>query len=90
MNIASAVNENFANYSNYLIRSAMFVYALAFLGHLAEWVFGSRSRIAVQSAALTEEARQAQEAEEEARQYARARTRPACCRSRPSRCCDGA
>ena len=52
MNIASAVNENFANYSNYLIRSAMFVYTLAFLAHLAEWVFGSRSRIAVQSAAL--------------------------------------
>jgi cytochrome c-type biogenesis protein CcsB len=53
VNIAAAVNENFANYSNYLIRSAMFVYALAFLAHLAEWVFGSRSRIAVQSAALT-------------------------------------
>ena len=50
MNIAAAVNENFANYSNYLIRSAMFVYALAFLAHLAEWVFGGRSRIAVQSA----------------------------------------
>jgi cytochrome c-type biogenesis protein CcsB len=50
--IAAAVNENFANYSNYLIRSAMFVYALAFLAHLAEWVFGGRSRIAVQSAAL--------------------------------------
>ncbi len=53
MNIAAAVNENFANYSNYLIRSAMFVYTLAFLAHLAEWVFGGRSRIAVQSAALT-------------------------------------
>jgi cytochrome c-type biogenesis protein CcsB len=51
--IAAAVNENFANYSNYLIRSAMFVYALAFLAHLAEWVFGGRSKIAVQSAALT-------------------------------------
>jgi cytochrome c-type biogenesis protein CcsB len=56
VNIAAAVNENFANYSNYLIRSAMFVYALAFLAHLAEWVFGSRSRIAVQSAALTTQA----------------------------------
>jgi len=55
VNIAAAVNENFANYSNYLIRSAMFVYALAFLAHLAEWVFGGRSRIAVQSAALTAE-----------------------------------
>ena len=52
MNIAAAVNENFANYSNYCIRSAMFVYALAFLAHLAEWVFGSRSRVATQSAAL--------------------------------------
>ena len=52
MTIAAAVNENFANYSNYLIRSAMFVYALAFLAHLAEWVFGSRSKVATQSAAL--------------------------------------
>src|SRR5690349_8008293 len=34
----------------------MFVYALAFLAHLAEWVFGGRSRIAVQSAALVTEA----------------------------------
>jgi cytochrome c-type biogenesis protein CcsB len=62
VNLASAVNENFANYSNYLIRSAMFVYALAFLAHLAEWVFGSRSRIAVQSAALTAGQAAAQEA----------------------------
>jgi cytochrome c-type biogenesis protein CcsB len=52
-NLAAAVNENFANYSNYLIRTAMFVYALAFLAHLAEWVFGGRSKVAVQSAALT-------------------------------------
>ncbi|MYS20179.1 cytochrome c-type biogenesis protein CcsB [Streptomyces sp. DvalAA-14] len=56
MNLAAAVNENFANYSNYLIRSAMFVYALAFLAHLAEWVFGGRSKVAVQSAALLTEA----------------------------------
>ncbi|WP_329135237.1 c-type cytochrome biogenesis protein CcsB [Streptomyces sp. NBC_01476] len=55
MNFAAAVNENFANYSNYLIRSAMFIYALAFLAHLAEWVFGGRSKVAVQSAALTAE-----------------------------------
>jgi cytochrome c-type biogenesis protein CcsB len=53
VNIAAAVNENFANNSNHLIRSAMFVYALAFLAHLAEWAFGSRSKVAVQSAALT-------------------------------------
>ncbi|WP_051951968.1 c-type cytochrome biogenesis protein CcsB [Actinacidiphila yeochonensis] len=39
-----------------MVRSAMFVYALAFLAHLAEWVFGGRSKIAVQSAALTAEA----------------------------------
>jgi cytochrome c-type biogenesis protein CcsB len=52
VNLAAAVNENFANYSNYMIRSAMFVYALAFLAHLAEWVFGGRSKVAVQSAAL--------------------------------------
>ncbi|MDT7802240.1 MAG: hypothetical protein QOI78_5673, partial [Actinomycetota bacterium] len=58
--LAAAVNENFANYSNYLIRSAMFVYALAFLAHLTEWVFGGRSKVAVQSAALiTQQAEQA-------------------------------
>ncbi|WP_433891682.1 c-type cytochrome biogenesis protein CcsB [Streptomyces sp. CA-111067] len=62
MNLAAAVNENFANYSNYLIRSAMFVYALAFLAHLAEWVFGSRSKVAVQSAALIAETAAAEEA----------------------------
>jgi cytochrome c-type biogenesis protein CcsB len=55
VNIAAAVNENFANYSNYLIRSAMFVYTLAFLAHLAEWVFGGRSKVATQSAALAAE-----------------------------------
>jgi cytochrome c-type biogenesis protein CcsB len=70
VNIAAAVNENFANNSNYLIRSAMFVYALAFLAHLAEWVFGGRSRIAVQSAALTAEEQAAEAAAEAARQKA--------------------
>ncbi|HEX5567755.1 MAG TPA: c-type cytochrome biogenesis protein CcsB [Streptomyces sp.] len=35
---------------------ASVVYVLAFLAHLAEWVFGGRSRIAVQSAALVTEA----------------------------------
>ncbi|MCM2426889.1 MULTISPECIES: c-type cytochrome biogenesis protein CcsB [Streptomyces] len=53
MTIAAAVNENFANYSNYLIYSAMTVYTLAFLAHMAEWVFGSRSRVAITAAALT-------------------------------------
>ncbi|MDI5966698.1 c-type cytochrome biogenesis protein CcsB, partial [Streptomyces sp. SL54] len=50
MNIADAVNETFANYSNYLIYSAMAVYTLAFLAHIAEWTFGSRSKIARTSA----------------------------------------
>ena len=66
MNFAAAVNENFANYSNYLIRSAMFIYALAFLAHLAEWVFGGRSKIAVQSAALAAESAGTAEAAEAA------------------------
>ncbi|MEU4096980.1 c-type cytochrome biogenesis protein CcsB [Streptomyces sp. NPDC026673] len=52
MTIAAAVNENVANISNYLIYSAMAVYTLAFLAHIAEWVFGSRSKVARTSAAL--------------------------------------
>jgi hypothetical protein len=44
--IAAAVNENVAHLSNYLIYSAMAVYTLAFLAHIAEWVFGSRSKVA--------------------------------------------
>lgn len=53
MNIAAGVNETFANYSNYLVYSAMAVYTLAFLAHIAEWTFGGRSRVARTSAALT-------------------------------------
>jgi cytochrome c-type biogenesis protein CcsB len=49
---AAAVNENVAHISNYLVYSAMAVYTLAFLAHIAEWTFGSRSKVAVQSAAL--------------------------------------
>src|SRR5581483_8372032 len=50
---AAAINVNLANYSNDLIYSAMAVYLLAFLAYAVEWTFGSRSRIALQSAALT-------------------------------------
>ncbi|MCW2871201.1 c-type cytochrome biogenesis protein CcsB [Actinacidiphila oryziradicis] len=56
MTIAAAVNENAANLSNYLIYSAMTVYTLAFLAHIAEWTFGSRSKVATTSAALVKEA----------------------------------
>lgn len=52
MTIAAAVNENVAHLSNYLIYSAMAVYTLAFLAYIAEWVFGSRSKVAKTSAAL--------------------------------------
>ncbi|WP_314171355.1 c-type cytochrome biogenesis protein CcsB [Streptomyces winkii] len=54
MNIAAAgTNENLAEISNYLIYSAMAVYALAFVAHIAEWVFGSRSKVARTAAALS-------------------------------------
>nr|WP_238420612.1 c-type cytochrome biogenesis protein CcsB [Streptomyces taklimakanensis] len=36
-----------------LIKSAMAVYALAFVAHIVEWVFGSRSRVARTATALT-------------------------------------
>ena len=52
MNIAAATNESLAEISNYLIYSAMAVYVLAFIGHIAEWTFGSRSRVARTAAAL--------------------------------------
>ncbi|PWI45648.1 c-type cytochrome biogenesis protein CcsB [Streptomyces sp. ICBB 8177] len=52
MDIAAGVNEQFANLSNYLVYSAMAVYTLAFLAHIAEWTFGSRSKVARSSAAL--------------------------------------
>ncbi|MGP4003799.1 c-type cytochrome biogenesis protein CcsB [Streptomyces sp. 8N706] len=56
MNLATAANEDMANISNVLIYSAMAVYTLAFIAHMAEWVFGSRSKVARTAAALTESA----------------------------------
>ncbi len=53
MNIAAATNESLAEISNYLIYSAMAVYTLAFGAHIAEWVFGSRSKVARTAAALS-------------------------------------
>ncbi|MFI1969374.1 c-type cytochrome biogenesis protein CcsB [Streptomyces cinnamoneus] len=56
MTLAAATNENLAHVSNVLIYSAMAVYTLAFLAHIAEWVFGSRSAVGRTAAALTAEA----------------------------------
>jgi cytochrome c-type biogenesis protein CcsB len=53
VNIAAGTNENLAEISNYLIYSAMAVYTLAFVAHIAEWVFGSRSKVARTAAALS-------------------------------------
>ncbi|MEU0108446.1 c-type cytochrome biogenesis protein CcsB [Streptomyces sp. NPDC006251] len=53
MNLAIAANENMANISNVLIYSAMAVYTLAFIAHIAEWVLGSRSKVGRTAAALT-------------------------------------
>lgn len=53
MNLAAATNENLANISNVLIYSSMAVYTLAFLAFIAEWVFGSRSKVGRTAAALT-------------------------------------
>ncbi|NBM15412.1 c-type cytochrome biogenesis protein CcsB [Streptomyces sp. GC420] len=53
MPLAAGTNENLANLSNMLIYSAIAVYTLAFLAHIAEWVFGSRSKVGRTAAALT-------------------------------------
>ncbi|MFE0099414.1 c-type cytochrome biogenesis protein CcsB [Streptomyces sp. NPDC059009] len=53
MNLAAETNENLAHISNVLIYSAMAVYLLAFFAHMAEWLFGSRSKVARTAAALT-------------------------------------
>ncbi|MEX2985238.1 c-type cytochrome biogenesis protein CcsB [Streptomyces sp. C36] len=53
MTLAAATNENLAHISNVLVYSAMAVYTLAFLAHIAEWVFGSRSAVGRTAAALT-------------------------------------
>lgn len=51
--LAAEVNENLAQISNYLVYSSMAVYTLAFLAHIAEWIFGSRSKVGRTAAALT-------------------------------------
>ncbi|MFF8940722.1 c-type cytochrome biogenesis protein CcsB [Streptomyces sp. NPDC014864] len=51
--LATATNEHLANISNTLIYSAMAVYTLAFFAYIAEWLFGSRSKVARTAAALT-------------------------------------
>ncbi|MGW5116156.1 cytochrome c biogenesis protein CcsA, partial [Streptomyces noursei] len=53
MNLAAAANETLAHNSNVLVYSAMAVYTLAFLAYMAEWVFGSRSKVGRTAAALT-------------------------------------
>ncbi|MFD9793863.1 c-type cytochrome biogenesis protein CcsB [Streptomyces sp. NPDC059070] len=55
MNLAATTNESLAHTSNYLIYSAMAVYLLAFFAHMAEWILGSRSKVARTAAALTAE-----------------------------------
>ena len=56
MTLAAATNENVASISNVLIYSAMAVYTLAFFAYIAEWLFGSRSKVARTAAALTAKA----------------------------------
>ncbi|MFI2203969.1 c-type cytochrome biogenesis protein CcsB [Streptomyces sp. NPDC020192] len=51
--LAAATNEHLASMSNTLIYSSMAVYMLAFFAHIAEWLFGSRSKVARTAAALT-------------------------------------
>ncbi|THA27644.1 c-type cytochrome biogenesis protein CcsB [Streptomyces sp. RKND-216] len=74
MNIAAATNEPLAEISNYLIYSAMAVYVLAFVAHIAEWVLGSRSKVARTAAALTSAAGQDAAAQDAAGQAAPAVT----------------
>jgi cytochrome c-type biogenesis protein CcsB len=53
VNLAAATNEHLANVSNTLIYSSMAVYTLAFFAYIAEWLFGSRSKVGRTAAALT-------------------------------------
>ncbi|MFE5143139.1 c-type cytochrome biogenesis protein CcsB [Streptomyces fagopyri] len=53
MTLATATNEHLANISNTLVYSSMAVYTLAFFAYIAEWIFGSRSKVARTAAALT-------------------------------------
>ncbi|MFI6687536.1 c-type cytochrome biogenesis protein CcsB [Streptomyces sp. NPDC050485] len=62
MNLAAATNESLAHTSNYLIYSSMAVYLLAFFANMAEWLFGSRSKVARTAAALTGAAQDGQDA----------------------------
>ncbi|WP_326698123.1 c-type cytochrome biogenesis protein CcsB [Streptomyces sp. NBC_01754] len=55
MSLAAATNENLAHTSNVLIYSSMAVYTLAFFAHIAEWVFGSRSKVGRTAAALKQD-----------------------------------
>ncbi|UGY92935.1 c-type cytochrome biogenesis protein CcsB [Streptomyces gobiensis] len=55
MIIAAPANAELADISNVLVYSAMAVYVLAFVAHIAEWLFGSRSKVARTAAALTPE-----------------------------------
>jgi cytochrome c-type biogenesis protein CcsB len=66
ISIAAGANETLAEYSNYLIYSAITVYVLAFVGHIAEWTFGSRSKVARTAAALSESKKPAEERAEAA------------------------
>ncbi|KOU38174.1 cytochrome C biogenesis protein [Streptomyces sp. WM6378] len=51
-----------AHTSNYLIYSSMAVYLLAFFANMAEWLFGTRSKVARTAAALTGAGQQAKDA----------------------------
>ncbi|MFE4858934.1 c-type cytochrome biogenesis protein CcsB [Streptomyces sp. NPDC056670] len=62
MNLAATTNESLAHTSNYLIYSSMAVYLLAFFANMAEWLFGSRSKVARTAAALTGAGQQAKDA----------------------------
>ncbi|MEV8528000.1 c-type cytochrome biogenesis protein CcsB [Streptomyces sp. NPDC052000] len=62
MNLAAATNESLAHTSNYLIYSSMAVYLLAFFANMAEWLFGSRSKVARTAASLTGAGQEAQDA----------------------------
>ncbi|MEW2115359.1 c-type cytochrome biogenesis protein CcsB [Streptomyces sp. NPDC005474] len=53
MTLATATNEHLASISNTLIYSSMAVYTLAFFTYIAEWIFGSRSKVSRTAAALT-------------------------------------
>ncbi|MEE1816407.1 c-type cytochrome biogenesis protein CcsB [Streptomyces sp. SP18ES09] len=59
MILAATTNESLARMSDLLIYSSMAVYTLAFFAHIAEWVFGSRSKVGRTAAALTQQAQAA-------------------------------